>query len=622
VSIFFRPMAAPQASTPPVFDGPPVFDCSPYHPYQRSFAKEKVHVFYRFQQNPEELWFPSTCPMGGLACPRMGFTDGWTSAEVAEDFHPERFNEWRVRDTGVLVRYTHPHWYNRRGYAIDVGDPNMSVESVHPLQLCRVGQEADFPSIREPDVSFVVIRWGGENACDEVKEGHGGWGRTGSAVSDPYIKVLFEETVWPTLGPNYEVFSIFVRSSDDLLKLNPATIYPLLKGRHKVGMYFLWPICFQDNANSPGYVNATALLSCMANFEGCGITTRFPHHSHLYRLLLSKDWASYLSWTQIMGTAATTKVPRAVIQHNPGKAATQAITAIQKLRVFRGEAPEPKPLDDSRGIAKLGFSWEASDVRLWRGARELAGALRELSEQPGSYVEAVMVQDFVTFDIELRLFWVDAEITIDPETQTLTQVNPVKILYTAFNTVDQDHRFRDFERFQRQSAIDRCFQGDEAAMTDAEQKCVELGRKLLMFVSTECSEPLPVLRMDFMCRRAGPGKAEVHTGELTELGGCFLGWTEGPEIIWGAALRACFREECRSPTCRCKGTAPPPFLKRKPRVAGGWKGKGSKGGKGGKDHTGPTPNGEGARPPNLPKNIPTPKPTTKWQPVAPTNPPK
>jgi hypothetical protein len=597
-------------------DSAPQFDYSPYQPYPRFFQHEKVYVFYRFQQNPEELWFPTPCAMAGIQCPRMGFSDGWTTADVVEDFHPERFNEYRVRDTGVLVRYTHPYWYNRQGYAIAPEDPNMSVESVHPCQIHRVANAHEQPSVQQPDVSFVVVRWGGENQCDEVKEGHGGWGRTGSAVSDPYIKVLFEETVWPTLGPCYEVFSIFIRCSDDLTKLNAATIVPLLKGRHKVAMYFLWPVAFQDNLNSPGYVGQGPLLQCMQNFEACGLTTRFPHHSHLYRLLLSKDWASYLSWANEMQTAPTTKVPRALIVHNPLKAANQAIAAIQKIRCFKdGTLPTA---DEPKGVAKLGFSWEATDVRVWKGADELATALRDLTEQPSSWVESVMVQEWCTFDIEIRLFWVEAELQIDPETRSLRPVHPRKILYTTFNTIDHEKRLRDFERFQRQDAIDRCFAGDELAMADAERQAIELGRKLLLYVTTECCEPLPVLRMDFMIRRIGPGKAAVWAGELTELGGCFLGWHEGPEIIWGAVLRSCFREECKHPGCRCKpGNQRPPYLKPKPKHQGWVQGKGKGKGKG-KD--GPTTawGAEAAvcstNQGSIPQNIPKPKPKGhQWQ---------
>ncbi|CAE7265464.1 unnamed protein product [Symbiodinium sp. CCMP2592] len=51
-----------------------------------------------------------------------------------------------------------------------------------------------------------------------------------------------------------------------------------------------------------------------------------------------------------------------------------------------------------------------------------------------------------------------------------------------------------------------------------------------------------VVRFDIMAHRLGPGKAAVMTGELTELGGCFLGWPEGPQVVFNAMLRACFRE--------------------------------------------------------------------------------
>jgi len=45
-----------------------------------------------------------------------------------------------------------------------------------------------------------------------------------------------------------------------------------------------------------------------------------------------------------------------------------------------------------------------------------------------------------------------------------------------------------------------------------------------------------VIRTDFLVRRTGPGKADLYSGELTELGGCFLGWRQGPQHIWRAVV--------------------------------------------------------------------------------------
>lgn len=42
--------------------------------------------------------------------------------------------------------------------------------------------------------------------------------------------------------------------------------------------------------------------------------------------------------------------------------------------------------------------------------------------------------------------------------------------------------------------------------------------------------------------------AKVTTGELTELGACFLGWEEGPATVWRAVLESCFRPSIRGDT--------------------------------------------------------------------------
>ena len=39
-----------------------------------------------------------------------------------------------------------------------------------------------------------------------------------------------------------------------------------------------------------------------------------------------------------------------------------------------------------------------------------------------------------------------------------------------------------------------------------------------------------------------PGRAEVHTLELTELGFSMLGWDEGPRLVFGALLESCFED--------------------------------------------------------------------------------
>merc|ERR1711937_481056 len=90
-----------------------------------------ISIFYRFQQNPEELWVPSPNVHAGLCTPRIGTTDGWTPGIVEADFDPCFFNPNRVRETGVLIRYTTDCWYSRHGQLLDAEhDPDMAVERV------------------------------------------------------------------------------------------------------------------------------------------------------------------------------------------------------------------------------------------------------------------------------------------------------------------------------------------------------------------------------------------------------------------------------------------------------------------------------------------------------------
>eukprot|EP01051_Picozoa_sp_SAG22_P004710 SAG22_NODE_260_length_13403_cov_57.915589_5_plen_110_part_00 len=75
---------------------------------------------------------------------------------------------------------------------------------------------------------------------------------------------------------------------------------------------------------------------------------------------------------------------------------------------------------ERRGVAKLGYAWEAAQVQIFRGEAELAKALYDLTRQPGCENHGVIVQDFVANHLEARCFvvrgqlvhvvrWVDAK---------------------------------------------------------------------------------------------------------------------------------------------------------------------------------------------------------------------
>merc|ERR1712190_70562 len=188
-----------------------------------------------------------------------------------------------------------------------------------------------------------------------------------------------------------------------------------------------------------------------------------------------------------------------------------------------------------KGVAKLGWSWEAMDVAAWRNKQELQGALTRLGEQPGSLVDLVFVQEWVDFDVEMRHFVVEADLA-NPAT-----LKPKQIIYTVFKSREEGS-FRNFDRYDRKSCLQTCFQNDEAALADAERKAEELIVRWLQWLQAQSHELPVVVRFDILAKRLGPGRAAVTTGELTELGGCFLGWPKGPQVVFSAMLRSCFRE--------------------------------------------------------------------------------
>lgn len=312
-----------------------------------------------------------------------------------------------------------------------------------------------------------------------------------------------------------------------------------MSGKYVGSLYFLWPIIFQDGHNYPAYVNSESLLGLMLQMEASGIPTRFPHHSHLYRVFASKEWTAQMCLHPLLNVPLTTKVSRQAITLDCEKAAEKALEALQHLAKTRTEWAAPLAQEKgapavTKGVAKLGWSWEAMDVTAWANKEELEVALSSLAEQPGSLIEHVFVQEWVDFDVEMRHF------VVEPRLEDPQSWKAKKIVYTVFKS-EEEGSFRNFDRYERKGCLQACFKNDDAALADAEQQAEELIGRWLQWLQGISHELPVVTRFDILAKRVGPGKARVTTGELTELGGCFLGWPQGPKTVFGAMLRSCFK---------------------------------------------------------------------------------
>lgn len=151
-------------------------------------------------------------------------------------------------------------------------------------------------------------------------------------------------------------------------------------------------------------------------------------------------------------------------------------------------------------------------------------------QQPGNLMEYCLVQEWVDIDVEMRHFVVFPR-GHDGEWKVET------IVYTCYES-KQDGHFSSFNRFGREDALKKTFASDDAALRDAEAQALELIGNLQVFLRGECAEMPPVLRFDVLAHREGPGKASVMIGEITELGACFLGWPEGPPVVFDAICKS------------------------------------------------------------------------------------
>eukprot|EP00404_Azadinium_spinosum_P001284 CAMPEP_0180434450 /NCGR_PEP_ID=MMETSP1036_2-20121128/9961_1 /TAXON_ID=632150 /ORGANISM="Azadinium spinosum, Strain 3D9" /LENGTH=605 /DNA_ID=CAMNT_0022440323 /DNA_START=66 /DNA_END=1883 /DNA_ORIENTATION=+ len=505
-------------------------------------AGDVVDVFRRQSQDATGYFMVEPYASSVLR-PYIGKTDGWTEGIVCAAWNIWSFDP-AVPETWVEVRWTHRTWQHRGGRRFNTSEVYFA-SRVPPEQVRLRGEHSHAET--RPALSLLHIRWGGSEQGQGVV-GAQGFDRAkgpllatdGGACSDNYI-ATWESQVFQNLGPRYEVISAFVRSSEELDILSSTPLRHLLRGHCMGALYFLWPISFQDGHKSPAYVERERLLSLMGRMEATGIPTRFPHPSHLYRVLASKEWTAQTCLHPLLCVPLTVRVARQAVACDPARAAMGALQALERLSKVRaewgrcatGDPAEVAAADVDKvgeGVAKLGWSWEAMDVMPWRDQRQLQAALSSLAEQPGCHTDSVLVQEWVDFDVEMRVFVVDAQVSCPQSWR------PTATFYTQMDCEHMPdaaprHCYKEFHTYGREGCLESRFFGDEAALSDAERQAEVLVGRWLSW--------LLLLRLDFMIKRAGPGRAVVTTGELTELGGSFLGWKDGPKTVFGAVIRSC-----------------------------------------------------------------------------------
>lgn len=519
---------------------------------------DEVYVFYRMCKRcqPNRRYLAVLDPRHGAYRPRHGISDGWVPARVVQDHDPSK------RGAEVCVEYRWPHFYTMRGHLADAGSDPWT----EWYRLASVRPAADFPAPgpghclvppgSQPELAIIAFRWGGINEVVAAEQ----WGDTGSSASDMFMEAFIEMAAAPQLGTGYEVWTVYIEDHSDMVKIADAAHmifgqnHPCRRAKRTCAMYFLYPTGFEENCiptmetgedHGAALVDQKSLFRLMKSVERAGITTRFPHPSGFYEQLTSKRWTHLLSVVPHLRVPATVALPRMLIERSIPDAARKGIAALEVVRKqqaeLRKEPPPKTPL--VKGVAKLSFSWEALDVKLWERAEGLEDALtqltqrieisQELTGQPHD-CEAILLQEYIPHDLELRVYVVEGVVEC--------------FIYTKFCRIKENLEFGDFKQlFSKAEAAKQWMGGDLAALESGERQCCELTNHWLAWCQAQLAEMPPAIRFDyFVVRGAQAGQAAVWTLEICELGFSMLGEKKLPSKVFNAMLRSCLGDSSSS----------------------------------------------------------------------------
>lgn len=471
---------------------------------------------------------------------------GWLDGTMHTPFSPHSYDPANA-DTWLCVMPAQNLLFADR----KTGKPGAPI-GPRRFPLWRVRKASPEP----PALSIILVRWAGEHPVGVGAEGEGGWGQFGCPPSDEYMSAMVSSGVYkhPLLGGpdgcanNFEIFSVMIRNSKDLLDL--ITVAPwlaqCLRGKKTVSFWMMWPAEWEDTpgADYSGYVERHALFRAMRACEAAGIPSGFPHNADLYEVITSKSWLAALTLQPQARLPAACLVNRSSVLADPVRAARQALAALEHIR-FRnpfpaeaGERPAPSVCNKdgiTKGVVKMGWTWEGRFVLSFKGEEQLAARLRELIIQPGCLASNCIVQEWVDFDFEMRLYF------LPPERWTPgTWLTPRKVECNSWGGFSDEGRPHTFKKLTEEMCLE-WWEQDSDALYAATQQATEAAQFLLTWLLVMDAQHVPMIRMDFMLSRLGPGKARVIFGEYCELGACCLGWADGPPTIWRAALDGALR---------------------------------------------------------------------------------
>eukprot|EP00929_Paragymnodinium_shiwhaense_P108003 TRINITY_DN74336_c0_g1_i1.p1 TRINITY_DN74336_c0_g1~~TRINITY_DN74336_c0_g1_i1.p1 ORF type:complete len:579 (+),score=110.20 TRINITY_DN74336_c0_g1_i1:52-1788(+) len=510
-----------------------------------------LQFFHAADPRVREAMYVCPLPSAGRG-PLLLQSHGWFDGHLMEDYKPENFDH-RDRRTWPLVRAAGSTHFATRDEP-KARAPSLEQKRIHPRNLRKPRKS------HQPLMSMVFVRWGGYDAVHEPDDADmssdGGWGMYGSPACDTYMHALLSEGVFKhpkfredaEVPYDLEVFSLFIKNSSDIQSVEPAApwIASCLRGKKRASFWMMWPAEWEDTrgADYAAYIERHAMFGAMRALESEGIPTGFPHPADQYELMTSKSWMATLSLQAEAKLPAATMLSKAAVLADADGAAKKAMSVLNFIRSKNpfaewkgGQGPSVVNKDGvHKGVVKLGWSWEARYVTIFRGEEDLAAKLREMMTTAGCLASSCIVQEWVDFDFEMRLYF------LPPDDWTPDQkLKPAKIECNAWSGSMENGQRRKFHILTDETILEKYWKDDPEALKSARKQALATAQFLLHWLLLSNAITVPMVRLDFMCGRAGKGEVQVAFGEYCEMGACCLGWENGPPTIWKRAIDAVLR---------------------------------------------------------------------------------
>lgn len=524
----------------------------PYSPGRSTVMEKGQQVLFFFESDASDprapLVYCGTPKNRGPGGFLFAGSHAWLLGTLEHDFDGQKVDPDR-KETWPKVRPKAEYSFvTRKGTAAALATP---------LQV-RWVTTAKSPPCK---LSLLFVRWGGEYSkwMDEQEANDGDWGKYGSPPSDEYMGHVVKEGIKAHAGlkdeqgmPLFELHHVFISNSKDahLIAQQAHIIRAGLKAQRRAAFWMLWPAEWEDfgDPDYACYIERHSMFAAMRACEGLGIRSLFPHPADQYELITSKSWMATLSLHPGAFLPAATLVSKGSVKIDAAKAAETALRTLHHIRrmnpypVEPGDPPAPSVVNQNgiqKGVVKLGWSWENRFVVTFNSLSHLQARLKELMNQPGCLATYCIVQEWVDFDFEMRLYFLP-----EADWPGEAPIEPKMIQCNAWGPSDDTKSVgvsrASFSKLSEEKVLSR-WEGDAVAWAMAKEKAIKVSQLLLAWLLSAEHQPVPSMRLDFMVKRLGPGKARVIFGEYCEQGACVLGWQGGPPTIWRACLDAALR---------------------------------------------------------------------------------